>query len=49
MELDTQLWIARDLGFVTDTASTQELIQRVAAMLSALITSKTKSADLGKR
>ena len=48
MELDTQLWIARDLGFASDTAATQELIQRIAAMLSALITSKSASAAAGK-
>jgi len=48
MELDTQLWIARDLGFTSDTAATQELIQRIAAMLSALITSKSASAAAGK-
>ena len=41
MELDTQLWIARDLGFIQDTDEIQALIQRIAAMLSALITSKT--------
>jgi four helix bundle protein len=45
MEVDTQLWIARDLGFVADIADIQELIQRVAAMLSALITSKSRSNE----
>lgn len=44
MEVDTQLWIARDLGFVDDTAELHSLIQRIAAMLSALINSKTRSA-----
>lgn len=48
MELDTQLWIARDLGFTSDTTATQELIQRIAAMLSALITSKSASTAAGK-
>ena len=43
MEVDTQLWIARDLGFTEDIAELQGLIQRVAAMLSALINSKTKA------
>ncbi len=41
MELDTQLWIARDLEFISNISETQDLIQRIAAMLSALITSKT--------
>ncbi|HEY5972827.1 MAG TPA: four helix bundle protein [Pseudoxanthomonas sp.] len=40
MELDTQLWIARDLGFVDTTSEVNQLIQRIAAMLSALISSK---------
>ena len=43
MELDTQLWIARDLGFIDNTSETNLLIQRIAAMLSALINSKTKN------
>ena len=43
MELDTQLWIARDLGFIDNTSEMNLLIQRIAAMLSALINSKTKS------
>jgi four helix bundle protein len=43
MELDTQLWIARDLGFIDNTSDMNLLIQRIAAMLSALINSKTKS------
>jgi four helix bundle protein len=47
MELDTQLWIARDLGFVKDIASVQVLIQRIAAMLSALINSKSASSISG--
>lgn len=48
MELDAQLWIARGLGFAGDTASIQELIQRIAAMLSSLITLKSAPAALGK-
>ena len=40
MEMDTQLWIARDLGFIEETSELHASIQRVAAMLSALITSK---------
>ena len=43
MELDTQLWIARDLGLIDDTTEINPLIQRIAAMLNSLITSKTKS------
>jgi four helix bundle protein len=42
MELDTQLWIARDLGWVSDIHEMQENIQRLAAMLSALINIKSK-------
>jgi four helix bundle protein len=41
MELDTQLWIARDLDFLSDITELQALLQRVAAMLNALIKSKT--------
>ena len=44
MEVDTQLWIARDLGFTADIADLQALIQRLAAMLSALIATKTRKA-----
>ncbi|MGH8025896.1 MAG: four helix bundle protein [Pseudoxanthomonas sp.] len=42
MELDTQLWIARDLGFIDNTSEVNQLIQRIAAMLNALISSKKK-------
>jgi four helix bundle protein len=42
MELDTQLWIARDLGLLVDSQQLHESIQKIAAMLNALITSKTK-------
>lgn len=45
MELDTQLWIAKDLGFSSDIPPVQELLQRVAARLNALITSKTQPND----
>ena len=44
MEVDTQLWLARDLGFVEDAAEAQALIQRIAAMLSALIASKSRAS-----
>ena len=43
MELDTQLWIARDLGFIDNTSEMNLLIQRIAAMLNALINAKTKT------
>ena len=39
-ELDTQLWIARDLGYLTDADGLQESIQLLFAKLNALITSK---------
>jgi len=44
MELDTQLWIARDLGFVDSTCGVNQLIQRIAAMLNALISSKNHAS-----
>ena len=43
MEVDTQLWIARDLGFASDIAEIQEGIQKLSAMLGALIASKSRS------
>ena len=43
MEVDTQLWIARDLGFASDIAEIQESIQKLSAMLGALIASKSRS------
>ena len=43
MELDTQLWIARDLNFVRDIEPLQAIVQRLAAMLNALIKNKTDS------
>lgn len=42
MEVDTQLWIAKDLGYLGDRAKLTDLIQRIAAMLNALIKSKTE-------
>ena len=33
-ELDTQFWIARDLGFIQDADEMQALIQRIAAILT---------------
>ena len=47
MELDTQLWIARDLGFIPDGREVFDLVQRVAALLSGLISSKTDSNNQG--
>ena len=41
MEVDTQLWIARDLGFLDDRSQLTALVQRIAAMLNALISSKS--------
>jgi len=42
MELDTQLWIARDLGFLEDRAELTAIVQRIAAMLNALVKSKSR-------
>jgi four helix bundle protein len=42
MEVDTQLWIAKDLGFLDDRSQLTSLVQRIAAMLNALISSKTR-------
>ena len=39
-ELDTQLWIARDLNYLTHADALQESIQLLFARLNALITSK---------
>jgi four helix bundle protein len=36
-ELDTQFWIARDLGFAKDVEETHELLQILFARLNALI------------
>ena len=46
MELDTQIWIARDLEFLRDTSEIQALIQRIAAMLSALIKRKSDRKEI---
>jgi len=43
MELDTQLWIARDLQFVRDIEALQAIVQRLAAMMNALIKKKSDS------
>ncbi len=36
-ELDTQLWIARDLGFAKNIEDTQDFLQALFARLNALI------------
>ena len=41
MEVDTQLWIACDLGLLQSRSDLTQLIQRIAAMLNALIKSKS--------
>ncbi len=43
MELDTQLWIARDLKFVGDVEAAQAMIHRLVAMLNAQIKKKSES------
>ena len=48
MEVDTQLWIACDLGFVQDRKDLTQLIQRIAAMLNALIKSKSPRKEDAK-
>lgn len=40
MELDTQIWIAHDLGFLSDRRDLHESVQHIAAMLNALIKTK---------
>jgi four helix bundle protein len=44
-ELDTQIWIARDLGYVTDFEDYQDSIQLLMARLNALITSNRKKIE----
>lgn len=43
MELDTQIWIAHDLGYLGERHDLHEAAQHIAAMLNALI--KTKSGQ----
>lgn len=43
MELDTQLWIARDLGLLPNDESIHQRLNRLGAQLNALIESKRKS------
>ena len=40
MELDTQVWLARDLGFLQDDKDLRRQLERSIAMLNALIKSK---------
>ena len=42
MELDTQIWIARDLGFLNERDDLHEMVQHIAAMLNALIKAKSE-------
>jgi len=44
-ELDTQIWIARDLGYLTDSQDYQDSIQLLMARLNALITSNRKKNE----
>lgn len=44
-ELDTQIWIARDLGFFSDAQDYQDSIQLLMARLNALITSNRKKTE----
>jgi four helix bundle protein len=44
-ELDTQIWIARDLGFFNDAQDYQDNIQLLMARLNALITSNRKKTE----
>jgi four helix bundle protein len=37
MEIDTQLWLAQDLGFSADTSSLREQTQQCVALLNGLI------------
>ena len=43
MEVDTQIWIAHDLGFLAERHDLHESVQHIAAMLSALIKTKTEA------
>jgi four helix bundle protein len=44
-ELDTQIWIARDLGFFNDAQDYRDSIQLLMARLNALITSNRKKTE----
>ena len=48
-ELDTQLWIARDLAYLIDADALQESIQLLFAKLNALITSKRQPEIRGSQ
>jgi len=45
-ELDTQLWIARDLGFLDDAQPLQSALQLLNARLNALINVKRARAEV---
>ena len=48
-ELDTQVWIARDLGYAHEVQELQDNIQLLLAMLNGLITSNRKPAPKESR
>jgi|SRR5579863_4132162 len=48
-ELDTQVWIARDLDFLQEAQPLQDSIQLLLARLNALITSNRKSTAKEQR
>ena len=41
MEMDTQIWIARDLGFLDDPGPLQAEVMEILAMLNGLIKNRT--------
>lgn len=41
MELDTQLWLAKDLGLLADIAQVRDQILHILAMLNGLIRHKS--------
>ncbi len=48
-ELDTQVWIARDLGFLADGTAMQDSIQLLLARMNALISSNRSRLTKGTR
>lgn len=44
MEMDTQIWIVKDLGFLQDTNSLQAEVMEILAMLNGLIKNCTLDA-----
>lgn len=43
MELDTQLWLAKDLGLLDDIGEPRHHVLRILAMLNGLIKHKSRS------